>query len=295
MRKIKGIVCVAALAAAVGCLNGCSFSIGMKSSYKYSDSEKYAVGDVEITDKIDKLDIDYLSGDVKIVKADTDKITIEETAKKELDDKRKVHTWVEGSTLHVKFCESGKGLDLNNLDKKLEITIPEDLVFDDVVMDMASGDINANIDADNYDIESASGSVFLYQTGNSSEMKIETASGDVEVDLESADVFSAHTASGEITVNAKSIRDFKAETASGDHEYHLDVVPESADISSASGYVHLYFPEKADIKADFDTASGDIFYELPFTKNGDKFVCGEGTNTLKVETASGDIRINQNN
>ena len=70
MKKVKGIVCVAALAVAVGCLNGCSFSIGMKSSYKYSDSDKYAVGDVEITDKIDKLDIDYLSGDVKIVKAD---------------------------------------------------------------------------------------------------------------------------------------------------------------------------------------------------------------------------------
>ena len=82
MKKLKLLACGAAIAAMIACVSGCTFTIGGKTSYSYKNSDDYVVGDREISDKVDSIDVDYISGDVKIVTADTDVITIKETAKK---------------------------------------------------------------------------------------------------------------------------------------------------------------------------------------------------------------------
>ncbi len=294
MRKSsKGLLCGALLIAAMANFNGCGFSFGMRSSYTYDHADKYVAGDIEISDDIDTIDIDYCSGDVKFVQADTDVITIEETAKKDLKDKLKVHTWVDGKTLHIKFCESGKGLDLNNLGKQLEITVPVEIEYDKLVFDMSSGDVEAECSAKKIDFDASSGDINLTQTGNSDEILADTSSGSITLDIESTDKFVGNASSGSIYVNAKSIRNIHADTSSGSNEFHLEAVPETAKIDASSGSVKVYLPEDADITAEIDTASGDISYDLPFEKKGDTYKCGKGTNKVMIDTSSGDVTLNK--
>ncbi|MBQ8950865.1 MAG: DUF4097 family beta strand repeat protein [Eubacterium sp.] len=296
MRKnYRGLLCGVLLAAAIGQFSGCGFGFGMRSSYIYDHAEKYAVGDAEISDEIDTIDIDYISGDVKLVKADTDVITIEETAGKKLNDKLKVHTWVDGKTLHIKFCESGKGLNLNNLDKKLVVTVPDDVDYDKIIFDMSSGDVDVDCSAKKFDFDASSGNINLTQTGNSDEILADTSSGSISVDAESIEKFVANASSGDITVNAESIKTIHTDTSSGDNEFRLETVPETADIEASSGQVKLYLPENADITAEIDTASGNVSYDLPFEKKEDTYKCGKGTSKFRVDTSSGNVTLNKLN
>ena len=158
MRKLIRILMAAGVLALAGALCGCSF-MGV-TSYIYDNSDQYTAGDREIKDKIEKIDIDYLSGQVTLTGNTGESIKITETAKKELDDKRKVHTWVDGTTLYIRFCDSGRNMDLNHLDKKLTVTIPADTNLSDLKIQISSGDVKCtDVTAENVDVDTSSGDV----------------------------------------------------------------------------------------------------------------------------------------
>ena len=292
MKKFGGFLCAAAIVGIVYFSKwDIRFPFGFSSSYTYKHANEYVAGDREITDKIDKIEIDYVAGDVKLITADTDKVTIEETSKKKMKENQQVHTWVEGSTLHVRYCKSDRHINLSNLDKKLEITIPEDVKLDDLTIEMASGNVDATCEAEKFNLDAASGEIVLNQIGEADEVKVDTASGDINLNLETVDKLKVSAASGDIKVNGEDVKDVDSDTASGKNEYHLAKEPENTSIHSASGDVKIYLPENADIKADFDTASGEISFKIEHEKDGSEYISGKGSNKLKVDTASGDIAV----
>lgn len=312
MSRIKGLIGTIILTAAVLCLGGCSF--GGTTSYTYANGDKYTAGDREITDRIEKIDINYMSGEVKLVGGASDTVTIKETAEKQLDEKRMVHTWVDGTTLYVRYCASAKHLDLNNLRKHLEITIPASVKLSDLKTDVSSadlnfsgfetgntnisassGDIQADITSDKTAISASSGSVDLTLEKDCAEINLSTSSGKVQADLKRADKVDITTSSGSISVNAEFVRDFNTSSSSGTQEHHFKEAPEKASIEASSGDVSCYLPEDADIAATLETSSGEITYELPFSKSGDDiYVCGLGLNRLEIETSSGDVSLKKN-
>ncbi len=308
MKKMKGILFTIVLAAALGCLTGCTF--GLTTSYIYANGEKYTAGDRDITEKIENIDIDYLSGEVVLTAAGTDTVSIRETANEELDEQRKVHTWVDGSTLYVRYCASAKKLKLEKLEKHLEITIPEGTALTDLKGKISSGDLkldgfeagNVNLTASsgnitavgaakNYNLHASSGDVYLGQRGESDEILISTSSGSIEANIDNADKADVHASSGKIVINAGNIRDFKSETSSGDNEFHFTEAPDISDIGVSSGDVTIFLPVNAGLTADLSVSSGVLLYDLPFAKSGDRYVCGDGKNQMKVHTSSGDLSI----
>ena len=94
---------MALIVPATVCLTGCSIGLFNTVNYKYEDSDKYTAGDREIDEKVTKVNIDYLSGEVKVKGTDSDTISIKETSNKTIDDDHKVHTWVDDGTLSS-FC-----------------------------------------------------------------------------------------------------------------------------------------------------------------------------------------------
>lgn len=308
MIRFKSVICASAILAMIACLSGCSFAT--KTSYIYDNGDKYTAGDREISDKIENIDIDYMSGSVKLIGSDADCVTIEETAAVKLDDKRKVHTWVEGSTLHVRYCASAKSLDLNNLQKQLVITIPEDEILSDLTVDVSSAEVSCeNFKSDKVDIEASSGSilaqceadmiklaassgnVYLNQTGKSNDISIETSSGHINVEMEDASKLMTTASSGDITIKAISVEDFKSETSSGDNEFSFATAPLRSDIEASSGNITVYLPQNSDITFDMDPDEDDFSYDLALTKNGDTYVCGDGTDMMKIVVSSGEIAL----
>lgn len=308
MSKFGKLIYGVATLALTLCLSGCNF--GLKTNYIYQDGEKYTAGNREITEKIETIDLDYLSGGVKLIGTDEDVVRINETSEKQLDDKRKVHTWVDGTTLYVRYCASAKGLDLNNLKKSLEITIPKDMTLDNVKfrvssgaiqcqdfeaenlkLDASSGNITVTCAAKTVDLHASSGKITLSLQGDSDSVKLDTSSGIIDVDMKNANKVNLHSSSGKVLASAGQIKEFQSKVSSGAGEYHFAQVPEKSDISHSSGTVTLYLPKDADLTGDFSTSSGKVFSEIAFAKKDNDYVCGSGANQMKVHVSSGNIEV----
>ena len=305
---IKRILYTVVFVAAFICLSGCSFIVG--SNYLYQNGDKYTAGDRQIKDKIENISIDYMSGNVKLIGADTDMISVKETSSVRLDDKRKVHTWVDGTTLYVRYCASAKNIDLNNLNKELTVTIPEDMILSDLYVDVSSADVSCeNFKSDSVNVNSSSGSinaecearmiklsassgdVYLTQKGSSEEISIETSSGSIDVDMQDATNLSTRASSGDITIKAGEVKEFKSETSSGYNELKFDSVPAVSYIEASSGNVTVYLPKDSDLTLDMDPDEDDLSYDLAFSKNGNEYITGDGSNKMKIEISSGEVNL----
>ncbi len=292
MFNIKTILLSIAGATMMGALTGCSF--GWTTSYIYENGDKYTAGDREISEKIENIDLDYLSGDVIMSESNSDKITITEASKKELSDLQRVHTWVDGGTLYVKCAASAKKLDMNMLGKQLTIGIPGGTNLKGLNLHISSGDVDATCIADNIKIRTSSGNIRLTQTKNSSVIDVHASSGNVELNLEAADNVNTSVSAGNIVINAGSIKELTSKTSSGTSSYTLQNVPAISSLRASSGDITINLPKDADLNAEFDVSSGKVSYDLAFAKDGDNYVSGTGANQMKVHTSSGNINVKSN-
>lgn len=312
MRRFGKFMIGAVSLALALCLSGCNF--GWKISYTYADAEKYTAGDRQITEKIETIDIDYLSGDITLSGTDGNAVTVKETSGKELDDKRKVHTWVDGTTLYVRYCASAKGLDLDHLNKKLEIQIPADCQLEKLKVDVSSGDFTGkdfeangvNVYASSGDVEvscgakdielrTSSGDITLTQHGESDSIKLHASSGHVNATVETAGKVDSYVSSGKLLIQGHFIKELESKVSSGEGEYRFAAAPEKSKIDHSSGTVTIFLPKDADLTGEFKSSSGKVLYDLAFSKADNKYVCGSGANEMNVHVSSGNIEIKEMN
>ncbi len=287
---IKSLVGIAAITSiSLVSLTGCTFGF----NYTYANADKYEAGDQTFTEDIDTINIDYRSGEVKLTSDSKSKIFVKETSNKTLDESHMVHTWVDGSTLYVKFCESTNNINFSNMHKELEVIIPEDLKLEDLKIEVSSADTDIQCEAKNIEIDASSGDITLTQSGNSDSISIDTSSGKIDATVENVETMKNEASSGNIKVTGDFIKNLTSNTSSGNAEYSLKTAPENSDISASSGTVNVNLPADSDLKASLDVSSGKINYDLPFTKDDNSYVCGKGTNKMSIDTSSGNININK--
>lgn len=283
------------------CLTGCSFGIFNTVNYRYDDADKYEAGDREIDDTITKINIDYLSGDVKVKGTDEDTVSVRETTNKSVDDDHKVHTWVDGDTLYVRYCASMDMISFNGIEKSLEITLPGDQELDDFIIDVSSGAIDLNgfttdklnahassgdttIDCSAKDIEvkSSSGSISLTQTGSSDSVTVKASSGDIDInhkgDSASFDIDSSsgkiniiqtgildnvkiHSSSGGVNATFGTVNTLKVEVSSGPIVIDADEVKDLYTKAS-SGHSDITLA-KAPETSNIECSSGGIDVSIP--------------------------------
>ena len=305
----KTVILAAVICAVLMCFSGCSAGFVGGTSVSYDNADKYAPGDREFSETIDELDIDWVSGRVTVTAADVSGVSVKETTKAKLDDELKVHTWAEGSILHVRFCKSGERYNRDE-DKTVEITVPGDRLYKAVKIDVSSADVSctgvntekAYLDASSGDLEysgnadsftadSSSGNISF--SGEAKSIKADASSGNVTIGQKgSSDSIAVDTSSGDIKIDAGYTGSLELDSGSGSKEIRLAQMPAKTTIDSSSGSVTMYLPENADFEADISTGSADVSFELPMTKNGDQtYICGSGENKLKIDTSSGDVKI----
>lgn len=303
---MKKIVVFVMLAAICG-MTGCSYF----GSVTYTNSEKYSVGNAEITDKIENIEIDWPSGSVSVVSHSKDMFMLSEKAKDGISEDLRVHWWLEGTTLHVKFAASGASLRwFNTGHKELTLTVPEALSFDNVVIRAASAEIEAvnlaaetlsvstasgnmdiNCAANTISLNSASGDIQLDQKDKAGEVSIDTASGRIDANLSRVNTASLESASGKIQVTAVSVNSISAKSTSGAVSCELEATPSECKLHAVSGEVTLNLPDDSDFTANISTTSGDFKSDFALKKDGSTYICGSGSAHIDIETTSGDVEI----
>lgn len=146
-------------------------------------------------------------------------------------------------------------------------------------------------------------------------LKIEAVSADLTIEkLSCVEQLKIETVSGKSTVQSVISTKLDAETVSGDMRFFgvfetIDIegvsacctidasmsCPESIDMDTVSGDLTLYLPEGYGFELKLDALSKSLHTDLPYTKDGDRYICngGLGSCQIDMDSVSGDITIEQ--
>jgi len=277
----------------------------------YSDAKKYTAGNTTITDTVENLDLDYLSGMVKVKTHAENTVIISEETTDGLKEDMRVHWWLDKTTLKIKYAASGTRQPIFGIwEKKLTLTVPESAIFSDVTMKItsaeletslfktqnlnvktASGKADINCEAKNIDITSTSGRINLNANGEITNITVQSTSGNIDTVFENAGKADFKSTSGKITIWANETTDAVLKTTSGTIVCDFNVAPSKCKISSTSGKTTLKLPENADFGVRFNTSSGNFRSDFALVKNGNHYVCKNGNADIEIKTTSGDVAV----
>ncbi len=308
-RSIKKAALIAAgISLMLTSFTGC-FSFGST----YRNADKYSAGDLDYSGEITELDINWSSGSVNVSYYDGENVSVTESCKKDLSDAKKVHTWVDGKTLHIQFSKSGEAFVFEDYKKELEVKLPKDTklskvsydgssadtVFDEIKaeefdIDTSSGNVSLNsCEADEVTADTSSGNITIDLTGDCDKIITDASSGDVTVTAGEVKTAKFDSSSGKIKADLKSVDELSGDSSSGNMTFKTGKTPSKMSLDTSSGDVTLYLPEDGDFTIEVDTSSGDFESELSMSKKGDTYSYGSGDGRISIDTSSGDITIKQ--
>ena len=303
--KIAMIICaMIVLCAVIITSTGIFGSAGIGT---YANADKYTAGGTEITDRVRNLDVNWTSGKVILAYHAEETVTLEESAKRSLSEDEQMHWWLDGNTLHVQYAKAG--IRWNMPEKTLTITLPEGIELDnatiqttsgdievpalkanEIDLGSTSGDIDAAVEADMVRVGATSGDLKVRLNGAADTVSIGTTSGKINLETEKADTIKAGSTSGSITITADESREIKAGSTSGAISVTARKV-EKLHASATSGAVTANLSEEPGFTAKIGMTSGSFSSDIALTKNGDTYVCGDGSAEIELGTTSGNIRI----
>jgi len=301
-------------------------------NYKYPDAEKYSKGDRTIAmENVQKIDISWLAGTVKVSENNLSSIVVSETSEKPLGDGNMVRTLVENGTLHIKFMDSVENLAMIQK-KNLYITLPSALVLDKLTADTSSAeleisncsakeivlasssgkidfngsvqdnaivsttsgdvDIDLNGDISSVNANSTSGRIDIDLKGDTSSVNVHSTSGRIDVNAEKCGQINAISTSGRVTVITDSCDDGYIKTSSGRITVKAQEKFANCKIVSSSGSVFLDFPTSFGLMANYKTSSGNIHSSAAIKTSGNRIFYGNEENVFDISTSSGNLNIN---
>lgn len=278
------------------CLAGCR--IGMNAEFSghsdvsYANEENYSVGGAELSETVERIDIYWVMGNVTLKPHQANTVSFSEESLADLTDDTQMRYWLDGTTLHIQFCRSGKWR-LDGLEKELTVLVPETLKLANLEVDSVSADIDLDsIQAESASISTTSGNVELTNCVVTDTVQVDTISGWLDMSLmELLETFSWDTTSGALQLTAPAVKTFSANSVSGAVSLDLEEAPEALDVKTTSGNIDLALPEDASFTLDYDSTSGDLTTDLPHRTEKGQYIFGDGKNEYVIGTVSGDVRI----
>lgn len=223
--------------------------------------------------------LSFASEDIVVRKGSGDKVKIEQVSREDLPQEYKMRVRVDGSQL---IAQCGTYADsfhmVNTPYSRIEVTVPQKLAGE-LNVSTASGTIRVeNTEANNIDIETASGDVDLMGMRLDDEIRVSTASGDVRGERFSCRALDVDTASGSVRIDGEADQDVSCSTASGD--VFVSGSAKSVSCNTASGNVGCKAAKLDTFQAE--TASGSIVLEVSNAAT---------LRDVSLDTMSGDMRV----
>lgn len=224
-----------------------------------------------ISDDIQEIEIDWVSGNIRLVPANVTSIEVSESAVN--DAKYAMVCKQEGQTLKIEYCKNTTFTDLKNLKFSKDLTI---------LVPMNWSDRAVKVDA-------ASAKLFV-QDLTIREVEVDTASGTCQFDHCTVDTLNVDTASGDVYFEG-SLNRLDCDSASAGVQAVLDNVPSEIDMDTASGSVELVLPKNAGFVVNMDTMSGKFDSDFPYSAKNGVYVSGDGACRIDMSSMSGKVSI----
>lgn len=322
--KILMWICVAILVCAV-VINVTGLFDG--SPFGYANADMYTAGETVLRETIRNLDIEWINGKVNLGTHKEDTVELRESSDRAIGEDLKLRWWMDGDTLRVRYAKSGLRLSWNQ-QKTLTVILPENIVFGEASVSATSADLNIpGIQAEKLTMEVTSGSILaaaeakqvvagstsgdmtLRITGEAESVVAGSTSGRIGLEAENVGSVAMSSTSGGGSLKVKKAGKAEIGSTSGS----ISIEAEEAEqvvmgctsgsiratlmqfsqllVNSTSGDVQVTVKEEPGFIAKLSTTSGKIDYSLPLSRQGDEYVCGDGSGRVEIGTTSGDIRL----
>ena len=263
-----GIVASLSLGLALAGMTACNIE-----TFTYDNAGKYSVGEASMTSAVTEIEVDWISGNVNVVYGDVENVAFAETATETLSEDTTVHYWLEKTTLHIKYAKSGIALTNKEYpDKDLTVTLPNALSLNKIEIETVEADVTLT------EISAV-------------EVELDSVAGNIVCGLQTVSELSVDTISGDIEIVGKAVADFDVETVSGNVQMTCETAPKRGSFDSVSGDFTLKLPAETGFSVELENANGSFESEFETTKNGNKYVCGNGENAYEIEIGTGKVRI----
>lgn len=255
---------------AFGGVRGCSNNYLLWGNEMETGSASVKAADVR------SLAIEWGSGSVKVVPVDEgDTIEVVETSPTGLNRGQQMRWSLSGGMLRIEY---GSWFSCFGMGRKdLEVRIPQSCADQ-----METVDING-----------ASGS-YDVQGLTCERLDLDLASGQMDVRDMAAKTLQIDVASGDMSVAGRFSERVGVKTASGQARVTCDdVCPSTINADVASGFTSIAIPENEGFTARVDKASGTFSSAFQTMQQGSGYVYGDGSATVSVRLASGEVRLDK--
>lgn len=291
----------------------------------YADSEYYKVGNFTYSAKdVDSVYVHWYEGEILFVESDKETLSVYENGTT-LADAAKLHWYLKKGELRIEFCEADYASPIASGEKHLVVELPKgiDLIVNDASADIKfgshtfgevavyslSGDISLeSVVADRTDIGTVSGQLqlgditaakrarFITTSGpisvkniNTKELELSSVSGNITFDsLASSQTVELETTSGAITINELAANQTDISSVSGAVKLGLNR-GKKLEVESNSGAVEITLANG--LGATVEGVSAKNVAKKTYKLVGGKYVIGNGSCDIEVETVSGAVTI----
>lgn len=238
----------------------------------------YAGGDY-ISDKTDItiLDIDWITGDVKVRLTNNDTITVEEMVSDNGYDAHHMVVTDDSGILKIRYADKAWMNAIDPPQKALTVYLPREVAEN--LTEVSFSSVSADFDVDPLTVRE--------------KFAFSSVSGDLKTDAITAENVNAEvsTVSGKIELDGSFLR-VTGESTSGKIEVKLRNCPEKLNIVTVSGDVELELPDSTNFWLGYDTVSGEIDCEVPVQRDGEHYYRGLSMGCdISISTTSGDLKI----
>lgn len=265
-------------------LGGINYSMG-------SDEGYIAASRADIKEKVNRINIDWISGKVTVEEYDGDTVMFWEDNNSSDPDLQMRYTFSNG-VLRIRYAKSTSfniGA-FTNVIKELTVQIPRGYVLDDMKIDAVSSPVRITGTAvSTLGIDTTSGAVTVSHIVSDS-VNINTVSGKIELrDAEVKDVdFDSVSGSQNFTGVCEKIH---SNSVSGEVNIICTRMLKDAFIDTVSGAIAIYLPENAGFKVRWDSVSGRFNCDFPITYQSNSATYGDGSASIRINTVSGRMSI----
>lgn len=232
MKKIIIAICIVlSILTVVAFLPSCA--LGVIEMVNYKNEAKYSIGNFTYDSaEIDKIEINWISGNINIVESDNDTLSVSEN-EDALKDNQKMRYLIEGRTLKIQFWKAKFRANVNSSKKNLTIEIPKNIELE---INQVSGDVKSEkLTLRSLDVDIVSGKIVIGSL-TSNDVHVDSVSGQVKIDSINADDIYVDTVSGNVSIGFSCAKKVVIDSVSGNVRLSLNGLGATIKFSSVSGH-----------------------------------------------------------
>ena len=266
---------------------------------KYNYDNYIVAKNESFSDKINDINVDWISGEVRIKRSDSNKIKLIQKIPSNFSKKKLAKIMVDGDSLSI-YDNSAKKFFIGiNLPKPtiLELYLPNKL-YDKITLYTTSADIYSTyIRSNTVEANTVSGAIGL--SGNINKINLDTTSGHIDIaKLNLKDIYNKNLTCSSVSgkMNLSGVfSDIKAESTSSNIKITSSKMLSSLYCETTSANVDLSIPDNPGFTLNFDKVSGFLDSDFELNRHSDLYTYKNGITDLYLSTTNGNLTIIKNN